>query len=60
MTRESVRGKKKQKVHVITMGCSKNVVDSEKLMAQLRLNDIELGADIGGGRYRGHQHVRVH
>jgi ribosomal protein S12 methylthiotransferase len=42
MTRESVRGKKKQKVHVITMGCAKNVVDSEKLMAQLRLNDIEL------------------
>jgi ribosomal protein S12 methylthiotransferase len=37
-----VRGKKKVKVHVITMGCSKNVVDSEKLMAQLRLNDIEL------------------
>jgi ribosomal protein S12 methylthiotransferase len=37
-----VRGKKKVKVHVITMGCSKNVVDSEKLMAQLQLNDIEL------------------
>jgi ribosomal protein S12 methylthiotransferase len=40
-----LRGKKqqqKQKVHVITMGCSKNVVDSEKLMAQLRLNDFEL------------------
>jgi ribosomal protein S12 methylthiotransferase len=41
-----VRGKKKQKVHVITMGCSKNVVDSEKLMAQLRLNDIELAATL--------------
>ena len=40
--RESVRGKRKPKVHVITMGCSKNVVDSEKLMAQLQLNDIEL------------------
>jgi ribosomal protein S12 methylthiotransferase len=40
--RKSVRGKTKQKVHVITMGCSKNVVDSEKLMAQLQLNDIEL------------------
>ena len=37
-----MRGKKKQKVHVITMGCSKNVVDSEKLMAQLLRNDIEL------------------
>jgi len=32
----------KQKVHVITMGCAKNVVDSEKLMAQLRLSDIEI------------------
>ena len=40
--RKGVRGKRKQKVHVITMGCSKNVVDSEKLMAQLQLNDIEL------------------
>jgi ribosomal protein S12 methylthiotransferase len=32
----------KQKVHVITMGCVKNTVDSEKLMAQLRLSDIEI------------------
>jgi ribosomal protein S12 methylthiotransferase len=32
----------KQKVHVITMGCAKNVVDSEKLMAQLRLSNIEV------------------
>ncbi len=41
-----MREKKKQKVHVITMGCSKNVVDSEKLMAQLQLNDIELAATL--------------
>lgn len=34
------------RVHVITMGCSKNVVDSEKLMAQLKLNDIELTPSI--------------
>jgi len=32
----------KQKIHVITMGCAKNIVDSEKLMAQLQLNDIEV------------------
>lgn len=32
----------KQRVHVITMGCAKNLVDSEKLMAQLRLSDVEL------------------
>ena len=38
--------KGKQKVHVITMGCPKNQVDSEKLMAQLRLSDIELAASI--------------
>jgi ribosomal protein S12 methylthiotransferase len=33
---------KRQKVHIITMGCAKNIVDSERLMAQLKLNDIEL------------------
>ena len=36
----------KQKVHVITMGCAKNVVDSEKLMAQLRANGVELSPTI--------------
>jgi ribosomal protein S12 methylthiotransferase len=36
----------KQKVHVITMGCVKNTVDSEKLMAQLRLNNCEIGPSI--------------
>jgi len=38
----------KQRVHVITMGCSKNIVDSEKLMAQLQLSNIELTASIEG------------
>ncbi len=28
------------------MGCAKNVVDSEKLMAQLKLNDIEITANL--------------
>jgi ribosomal protein S12 methylthiotransferase len=42
---------KKEKVSVVTLGCSKNVVDSEELMGQLRLNDVELlptseGADV--------------
>lgn len=32
----------KQKVHVITMGCAKNVVDSEKLLAQLRLSNVDI------------------
>jgi ribosomal protein S12 methylthiotransferase len=31
-----------KRVHVISMGCSKNAVDSERLMAHLRLNGIEL------------------
>lgn len=30
------------KVHIITLGCAKNVVDSEKLMAQLEVNDVDL------------------
>lgn len=32
----------KEKVSVITMGCAKNTVDSERLMAQLKINDFEL------------------
>ncbi|MBI4945555.1 MAG: 30S ribosomal protein S12 methylthiotransferase RimO [Bacteroidetes bacterium] len=31
---------KKNKINVITMGCSKNIVDSEVLMGQLRANNI--------------------
>ncbi len=37
---------RKQRVHVITMGCAKNIVDSEKLMAQLQLSNIELSPTI--------------
>lgn len=33
---------KKQKISVITLGCSKNTVDSERLMNQLRINNFEL------------------
>jgi len=35
----------KQKIGIITMGCSKNAVDSERLMAQLKINDFELVED---------------
>jgi ribosomal protein S12 methylthiotransferase len=31
---------KHDKVHVVTLGCSKNLVDSEVLMGQLKANDI--------------------
>jgi ribosomal protein S12 methylthiotransferase len=34
------------KVTVITLGCPKNVVDSEILMGQMKLNDIELTGSI--------------
>jgi ribosomal protein S12 methylthiotransferase len=33
---------KKNKVNVITLGCSKNLVDSEVMMAQLRANEFEV------------------
>jgi ribosomal protein S12 methylthiotransferase len=31
-----------KKVHIISMGCAKNTVDSERLMAQLKLNGVRL------------------
>ncbi len=37
-----VRTRKTDKVNVITLGCSKNIVDSEVLMGQLRANDMEV------------------
>ena len=36
----------KQRVHVITMGCAKNVVDSERLMAQLQLSNVEVTSSL--------------
>jgi ribosomal protein S12 methylthiotransferase len=37
---------RKYRVHVITMGCAKNIVDSERLMAQLQLGHVELARDV--------------
>ena len=37
-----VRSLKKDKYNVITLGCSKNLVDSEVLMGQLRGNDFDV------------------
>jgi len=34
--------KKKEKIEIITLGCSKNIVDSERLMKQFKINQIEL------------------
>lgn len=36
----------RQKIHVISMGCAKNLVDSEKLMAQLRLSGVDVVQEI--------------
>lgn len=36
------RSLKKDKVNIITLGCSKNLVDSEVLSGQLKANDIEV------------------
>jgi ribosomal protein S12 methylthiotransferase len=37
---------KTKKIHIITLGCAKNTVDSEALHSQLRGNDFELTSDI--------------
>ena len=37
-----MRTKPKSKVNVVTLGCSKNIVDSEVLMAQLRENHFSV------------------
>jgi len=34
------KGKKKNQVNVITLGCAKNLVDSEVMMGQLNANNI--------------------
>ena len=34
--------KKQSKVSVITLGCSKNTVDSERLLRQIQLNNITI------------------
>lgn len=34
------------RIGVVTLGCSKNIVDSEHLLAQLRVNDVDVVQDI--------------
>jgi ribosomal protein S12 methylthiotransferase len=40
----------KPKINVITLGCSKNIVDSEVMMAQLRANDFSVSHEKQNGR----------
>lgn len=42
MTKLPISNGKKEKINVLTLGCSKNTVDSEVLMRQLQLNNWEL------------------
>ncbi|UCH15014.1 MAG: 30S ribosomal protein S12 methylthiotransferase RimO, partial [Bacteroidales bacterium] len=43
-------GKTRHNVNVVTLGCSKNVVDSEFLMKQLEANGIDVIYDSGPGK----------
>ncbi|GAB5539878.1 MAG: 30S ribosomal protein S12 methylthiotransferase RimO [Salibacteraceae bacterium] len=36
------KGKRTEKINVVTLGCSKNIFDSEILMAQLKANDFQV------------------
>ena len=36
------RSRKKNKINVITLGCSKNMYDSEVLMGQLKANKLDV------------------
>ncbi len=42
-----MKTKNKNRINFITMGCSKNLVDSEKVMAQLELNNLEVTHESG-------------
>ncbi len=39
------KSSRKDKINVVTLGCSKNLVDSENLITQLRGNDFEVSHD---------------
>ena len=36
------KNKKQDKINIITLGCSKNIVDSEVLMGQLKANNFNV------------------
>ena len=39
---------KKNKINVVTLGCSKNVYDSEVLMGQLKANEMDVAHEEDG------------
>lgn len=42
--------KKKKKINIVSLGCSKNLVDSETLMGQLKANRFEVSFEGGPGQ----------
>lgn len=44
---KTMKAKKNKKVNVVTLGCSKNLVDSEMLMGQLLENNVEVSHESG-------------
>ena len=40
------RSRNKNKINVITLGCSKNLYDSEVLMGQLKANNLEINNEV--------------
>lgn len=42
------KGNKKPKVNIVTLGCAKNIVDSEVMLTQLRGNKIDAHHEISG------------
>ena len=44
--KELMAEKDKPKIHVVTLGCSKNLVDSEALMGQLRVNNAPMTGNV--------------
>jgi ribosomal protein S12 methylthiotransferase len=44
--------RKKKSIHILSLGCSKNLVDSEQLLAQLEANDFEVIHDSAGSPAR--------
>jgi ribosomal protein S12 methylthiotransferase len=40
------KGKKPNKIHIVTLGCSKNVVDSQYLARQIEANNIQVEYDM--------------
>jgi hypothetical protein len=50
----------KPKVCLVTLGCAKNLVDSENMLGLLKAQGFAVAPDLEESRDRDHQHVRIH